>query len=381
MGQLGSSQLGRQFVGGSIDYLSTEPTSAETSTLSLDAVEPSALHLGSSEVGAAYLGGSITSIALQPASSQTSTKSLASTTIVDTTVNTESVTTDTKVLNTVSLSPENIFIKWNDQKQEFTSNWFTKETPIDEAGELVIVGTFRNNKFDSIDVIVERDDTDDGVADTQTEIHTFDSDNHILRIETDENEEEIAEVGGKYRLRFPNYDQTDALARFTMALGWDNDIQFNGEWDISPVSTESQPAKALVAVLLSENYRLDATIDEIFESQHISKSNDRSLEFLSHENGTSRKENETDPHLRKRVLAKSATRTFSSVGSDFTDLIGLIFEDQSDKVGVGVASNEPVLQIEVPTTVMEDHILTAAEVEDLIDDAVSSSYDATVTTI
>jgi hypothetical protein len=81
------------------------------------------------------------------------------------------------------------------------------------------------------------------------------------------------------------------------------------------------------------------------------------------------------------ALGTSQLGTELLAGQDVTDLIGLIFEDQSEKVVVGVAPDEPVLEIEVPTAVMEDHIFTAAEVEEEIDEAVSSSYNTKVTTI
>jgi len=337
--------------------------------------------LGTSQMGTEILAGSVTYVGINPTSATTSTEILDSNTEADTSTIPATAKTTTQALNPVTLSPENIHIEYNESQQEFQSKWFEKNTPLDEAGELVVVGTFRNQTFEPVDLIVERDETGDETPDSKSDLKTLDDDNHILRIDETENGEEIAQVGATYRLRFPNYDQTDALDLFTMALGWPNQDQFNEEWDISPVSTESQPAKALVAIMLSENYRFDATLDEIFDSQHIESSNDKSLEYLAKEVGTSRRENENDLHLRKRVLAKSATRTFSSAGQDVTDLIGLIFEDQSGKVGVGVATGEPVLEIEVPTTVMENHILTAAEAEDLIDEAVSSSYNAKVTTI
>lgn len=290
--------------------------------------------------------------------------------------------TSTDVLNVVTLSPDNLHVVYDESAGEFRTEWFTKKSPLDDdVGEIIIVGQFRKEEFDPIDIVVERDTDDDDTPEMATKTVTLDDSNHILRIAETDVSEDLPEDGGRYRLRFPGYNQTDAITRLTFALGFNSERKFNEEWSISPVSPKEEPLRAMLAVLLSENYRFDATLDEIFEAQHISTSNDKSLEYLAHEVGTSRKAGENDPHLRKRVLGASATRTFSSAGDDVTDLVGLVFDEEAEQVTLGVKTDEPVLEVSVPQSVMDAHILSAAEIEDLFDEAVSSSYTASVVTV
>lgn len=337
--------------------------------------------LGTSNLGSEVLSGSVTYVSVDSTSVVTDEQKLNTNTRADAVTQATASVTGTKGISSVSISPENLYVQFNENGGEFQSNWFTKETPLEDTGELVLVGSFRNERFDPVKIIIERDDTGDEIPDIQSEVQTLNDGNHILRVSEGDRGEDIAKSGASYRLRFPDYNQTDAIDRLTLALAWDSEKKFHQEWDIGPVDTESEPVSSLIAVLLSENYRFDATLDQIAESHKIETASGKSLEYHSHEVGVVRKENENDPHLRKRVLAKSATRTFSSTGKDVTDLIGLIFDNNSDKISIETISDRPVMAIEVPQTVMEDHILSANEIKNLLDESVASSYNIQINTI
>lgn len=337
--------------------------------------------LGNSQLGTEYLAGTVTLVNVKPTSSETDTRKFDGEKTAITSTKSVSAVTGTKAISSVSLSPENLSIRFNESAGEFQSNWFTKETPLEETGELVIVGTFRREQDEPVDIVVERDDGGDGLPDITSEIQTLNDENHILTISEGDRGEDIAKKGARYRLRFPNYTQSDAIERLTLALGWNNEREFQGQWQLDSVDTKEQPTNALIAVLISENYRLDSTLDEVFKQQHIESSTDSSLDLLSKEVGAERKSRENDEHLRKRTLSKSATQTFSTTGSDVSDLVGLIFDERGEEISLGVLKNEPVLTVEVPQTVMDAHILSQTEVENLLNDGVASSYNVSITKI
>lgn len=333
----------------------------------ISATKTNTTELGTNQIGRSVLAGVVGYGTAIPSQAQSFVSELDSTVGVDTTVNPYRTNIEIGLLGPVSLSPTNIEVFYNEFDNEFQTNWFTKQTPLDNPGEIVIVGKFRDKTFDPIEIVVEHKTS--GKQDSDI-LHPK---SHILRLGKD-----IAEQGGEYRLRFPGYSQTDALDRIHFALGWNNEAEFSQNWEIDPVNVKHEPQRALAAVLLSENSRLDATLDEIFESQHITTANDVSLEYLANEVGTNRINEETDKSLRKRVLAKSATRTFSSVGSDVTDLIKLLFDDSANEVTLQTVNNEPVLKILVPKSVIDNHVLTTSEIESVMDESVSSSYNAVV---
>lgn len=336
--------------------------------------------MGTSQIGTEYLAGSITYVSIQPTLLQTSSKTLNSKTTANINTNATSSVTGNKLFKSVSLSPENFYVQFNEKKNEFQSTWFEKETPLEETGELVIVGKFRRERDEPVQVVIERDDTGNEVPNATSEIKTLSSDTHILRIQTDTKGNPLAKNAANYRIRFPGYTQSDAIERLTLALGWNNVGKFNAEWDLRSIDTKEQPTAALIALLLSENSRLDATIDEVFKQQHIESATDSSLDLLSKEVGAERKKRENDEHLRKRVLSRSATRTFSTTGSDVSDLVGLIFDERGEDITIGVLPDKPVLEVTAPQSVVDEHILTQSEIEELLNDGVASSYNAVVTT-
>lgn len=338
------------------------------------------LQLGTSELGTTLLSGDVTYISVKPTSAATNQQKLNANTTADAITQSTSSVTVTKQINPISLSPENLYVQFNENSGEFQSNWFEKETPLEETGELVIVGKFRRERDEPVQVVIERDDTGDEVPNATSEVKTLSSDSHILRIQTDTKGNPLAKNAANYRIRFPGYTQSDAIERVTLALGWNNVGKFNAEWDLGSIDTKEQPTAALIALLLSENSRLDATIDEVFKQQHIESATDSSLDLLSKEVGAERKKRENDEHLRKRVLSRSATRTFSTTGSDVSDLVGLIFDERGEDITIGVLPDKPVLEVTAPQSVVDEHILTQSEIEELLNDGVASSYNAVVTT-
>lgn len=398
---LGTRQLSSQLLGGTVTEVTTDDavsaaTSAEPVNVQrngVSATEPTVsgtttpgigfsvdktktTYLGSHQLGASVLGAtvSIVDTIAGGVSAATDVDSLGAYRETFPSIEPQKAVSGVNELQPVSLSPRNITVFYNEEDDEYQTDWFLKETPIESPGELIIVGTFRGT-YDPVTVVVERR------KGGESKPLVLNSDSHILRVSEDSYGNELVENGAEYRLRFPGYRQADALERLHLALGWNNETTFSQNWDVDPVDIQQEPQKELIAVLLSENYRFDATLDEIFESQHITTANDVSLDYLAKEVGTSRVDEETDKHLRKRVLTKSATRTFSSVGRDVTDLVELIFDDDTEEITLQTTPTEPVLEVLVPQNVIERHVLTGAEIESLMDEAVSSSYNTTVKVI
>jgi len=82
--------------------------------------------LGESQLGTEYLAGSVTYVSLEPTSATTSPQTLDSTTSADVSTEPARVVTGTKEITSVSLSPENLDIQFNESAGEFQSTWFTK---------------------------------------------------------------------------------------------------------------------------------------------------------------------------------------------------------------------------------------------------------------
>jgi hypothetical protein len=277
-----------------------------------------------------------------------------------------------------SLSPENLTVR--DTANGFRTDWIEKCSPIqDDAESIVIIGEFSPGNYDPVDVVIARDETGNGQADSLSEVVTINEGNRIIEIQESRTGEPFVDYCGTYQLRFPGFSQTDPLKRLNFALTWDNQDELNKKWDIPAIDPENGSTADLLSIILSANYRVDSTLDEIYEKQHIELSNGLALDLLAKEVGTTRKAGEKDPHLRKRVLVKSATRTFSTTGEDTTDLIALIFGEDANKITIDVANGEPVLKLQVQQQTINNNPLSAAEIEDLLDEAVPSSYRTNIT--
>lgn len=119
---------------------------------------------------------------------------------------------------------------------------------------------------------------------------------------------------------------------------------------------------------------LDDRIQNVQDAQSITTATDEELEKLAGEVGVLRQTNESDERLRFRARIRKAITRSDGTLRGFTSLLTIIFGEESvSDMHIETPSDEPVVQLFIPSTVVDDVPLTVVELEDALDDAIPMS--------
>ena len=126
--------------------------------------------------------------------------------------------------------------------------------------------------------------------------------------------------------------------------------------------------------------RVDVQADELEEQRFIDTATTRELEKLAAEVGIVRETGESDSRLRFRTrIAKAVTRSQGTL-EDFEQLLEVIFGDDADTITVSSPNDEPVVQLNIPSAVVDDTSLTRVELERRLADVIPTSDDLLIIT-
>jgi hypothetical protein len=140
------------------------------------------------------------------------------------------------------------------------------------------------------------------------------------------------------------------------------DIEDN--WPYDTITPREQGAiYDLLVALETQLDRLDVQLDELQEQRFIETATTYELEKLAAEVGTQRETGESDERLRFRTaIAKAVTRSDGTI-DDIAAVLYVIFGDDVQNINIEASSSEPVVQLYMPSTLVEDVPLTLSELE------------------
>lgn len=117
--------------------------------------------------------------------------------------------------------------------------------------------------------------------------------------------------------------------------------------------------------------RLDARIDEVSQESRIDTATDERLNALVGEINLTRETGESNERLQFRGTANKVVGRSQGTVRDFETVLALIFgEDVVSGFDISSPSSEPVVQLTVPTSAINDIPLTQSELEGILEDAI-----------
>jgi hypothetical protein len=150
-----------------------------------------------------------------------------------------------------------------------------------------------------------------------------------------------------------------------------------GNWPYDQIVPDE--GEAIYDLLISFEHSLDHVSNEVQNlkrERFLDTASNEELEKLAAEVGITRQTNEDDERLRLRaVIARASTRSDGTVKSEGTvfglaEMLYVIFGDQTKEMQISSPGDHPVVQIEMPSDLIDEIPLTIAELEDALVDII-----------
>lgn len=168
------------------------------------------------------------------------------------------------------------------------------------------------------------------------------------------------------------------------AIDFNNDNALHDAYITTPIRIEPDTTfEALNCSLKSQLDRISSETQDIAQQHDIDNASGESLERLGFLVGVTRNENETDDHLRQRIKLQGRAAISSGTTDEIMELSILALESDFDTVDfpVDLATNPAQFDIEAPSGVISDAVLTEAEIEANLDDALPAGHRVAVTAV
>lgn len=130
----------------------------------------------------------------------------------------------------------------------------------------------------------------------------------------------------------------------------------------------------LLGVIGEETNRLDLDIEHLYDQRFLETATGSELEKLAEEVGITRRDGETDEHLRKRVYAEyAALRSDTSYEQFATAVMDITDASKNDFIITTPPNtkNNKVIELTLQQTVAEESVLTENEFVDFLNRALS----------
>jgi len=345
--------------------------------------------LGNNVLGTGLLGGTVVRLGMGDSTQTTATTSTISVTSKTSPDMGEAspTVTDDGSFSPVILDPKNVDVRYNKSRGVFESSWLPTDTFNDSRDQLLAVVSIADDG-DDVTVVIERDLNGDETADIHSNKLTVNRTTEIARADPQGE-------SGRYRLVFPQYNQTDVVEQLNVAITYDNTerlienipYQFLRNDIRSDNADGSDDIEPLISALGDTLDLIDASIDAVYDNRFVQSARGQSLNKLGRPVGIHRRDVgntersddlESDERLRKRVLAARGLVGLDTTTPSFSQLLALLFPDGKTGITIDVLDSEPVAAVTIPQNVIERHPLTVSEVEHILEDGNTSSYGVTV---
>jgi uncharacterized phage protein gp47/JayE len=144
-------------------------------------------------------------------------------------------------------------------------------------------------------------------------------------------------------------------------------------WDHPIQPHESDNLYKLLEVLTSENKRIDIELDELYDNRFLDTATGTELEKMGDLVGVKRKNNESDPKLRKRIRGAFAAHASDTTYESFTSAAMSILEATPNTIDFITPPETPpkVIEAQLDSQVLEENPLTEDELIILLNGALS----------
>lgn len=144
-----------------------------------------------------------------------------------------------------------------------------------------------------------------------------------------------------------------------------DEIAVHDNWPFETiVPYEDEALYDLIVAYETQLDRVDVQADELMEQRFIDTATTRELEKLAAEVGVNRETNESEERFRFRTkIAKAVTRSTGTIDS-FATVLYTIFDDDVSEISIDTPPDEPVVQLIMPSDLVDQIPLTLNELED-----------------
>lgn len=344
------------------------------------------VELGTSTLGSELLGDTVTTLNIQSVPNSPTTSSLTPTSISEMRATTVTASVDdVRLFNPVILDATNVNIEYDTDREVFVSSWMPTFT-FDDARDQLIAAVSTDEDADDIAVLIERDIDNDGKAELYTDEYVVDSDIQFVRADPQGQE-------GRYRLVFPRYNQDDAVETINIALTYDNTQRIIDNIPYSFISADADGDTDLdqwVAAFGTALDRFDILLDTVYDNQFVESARGGGLDDLGAALGIERRDIdnperaddlESDARLRKRIAVTRTLVGQTTTAPSFTQILAVLYGRAVSSIELDVKQDVPVVDVQIPQTVFDKSPLDRETTINILNQAVASSYNITITVI
>jgi len=148
-------------------------------------------------------------------------------------------------------------------------------------------------------------------------------------------------------------------------------IEDNWPYD-TIVPTDDGAISDILQAIETELDRIDVEIDELYEQRFLATATTNELQKLAGEVGVQRQTNESDERLRFRAqIAKAVIQSSENIYA-MGQLFKILFGADASRITVTSVTSEPVVDIVIPSDLIDDIPLTKTELEAELNELVPS---------
>lgn len=130
----------------------------------------------------------------------------------------------------------------------------------------------------------------------------------------------------------------------------------------------------LLGVIGEETNRLDLDNEQLYDQRFLKTATGSELEKLAEEVGITRRDGETDEHLRKRIYAEYVALRSDTTYDQFATAVMDITDANENEFTIATPPNtdyKKVVEVELQQNVLEESILTQDEIVSFLNRALS----------
>ncbi len=150
------------------------------------------------------------------------------------------------------------------------------------------------------------------------------------------------------------------------------DIVANWPFD-EIVPTEEEAVYDIILAVESAINEVDNEIDTLYEQRFLDSATGRQLELLAAEVGVVRETNEGDDSLRLRAQLRKALSNSNGTVDDLARLLKIAFGDDTNKISVSVDAAEPIVELTIPSALIDDLPITRVRLQSILEDSLPGS--------
>ena len=119
-----------------------------------------------------------------------------------------------------------------------------------------------------------------------------------------------------------------------------------------------------LSIYANELARIDAFIDELYEQRYLETATGHELANLGAAVGVTREAGESDERLRLRIKLAKTVAASDGTADDIRAIFEQAFtENELGTIDLVHQDSDPVVDVQIPSSIIEDNLLTADELE------------------